>query len=548
MRVDQVRAVGGGAGTRGWFAPGALLLALTVLVYLPSLGTTYVWDDDNYLINNPTLRVPRGLVRIWTEPRASPQYYPLVFSTFWVEYHLWGLWYPGYHAVNALVHALNALLLWGLLRRMAVPGAWLAAAVFALHPVHVESVAWITERKNVLSAAFYFAAMLAYLRFAPPVESEPAARGARRWYALALVLYVAALWSKTVTCSLPAVLLLLHWWKRGGLEWRDVRPLAPFFAVGLYLGLQTAWLERYHVGTIGLPWEISPLDRSLIAGRALWFYAGKLGWPSPLIFMYPRWRIDAGAWWQYTYPLAALATLVALWKARHRIGRGPFASVAFFALTLFPALGFIDTAPMRYSFVADHFQYLASVGLITLFAALGTMAARRLPSGCPWPRTLVTGGLLLVLGTLTVRQGFAYGSPWTLWADTLAKDPNCWMARNNLGMLLIEQGRPDEAERQLAAAVRDNPDCAEAQVNLGCLLQARGERDEAEAHFRRALVHSPRFWPAHFNLGLIASRRGDHDAAIGHFRAALKSDSRSAESQAQARAMLALSLARRRRP
>lgn len=549
MPIDQVRPVGRVDGTWDRFAPGALLLALTVLVYLPSLRATYVWDDDDYLINNPTLREFRGLVRIWTEPRASPQYYPLVFSTFWVEYHLWGLWYPGYHAVNALLHALNALLLWRLLRRMEVPGAWLAAAVFAVHPVHVESVAWITERKNVLSAAFYFAALLTYLRFAPLVESGMAARGARRWYALALVLYVAALGSKTVTCSLPVALLLLYWWKRGGLEWRDVRPLVPFFAVGLYLGLQTAWLEKYHVGTIWLRWDISPLGRCLIAGRALWFYAGKLAWPSPLIFIYPRWQIDTGAWWQYVYPLAALVTLLALWMARHRIGRGPFASVAFFALTLFPALGFIDTAPMRYSFVADHFQYLASVGLIALFAALGAIAARRLRAGRRWPRTLVNGALLLVLGTLTARQCVAYGSRWTLWTDTLAKDPSCWMARNNLGMLLIEQGCPDEAEQQFVAAIRDNPDdCAEALVNLGCLLQWRGKADAAEAHFRRALVHSPTFWPANFNLGLIASRRGDDDAAIGYFRAALKSDPRSPELQAQARAMLALSVARRARP
>ena len=419
----------GGGGTWGWFAPGALLLALTVLVYLPSLRATYVWDDDEYLINNPTLREFRGLVRIWTEPRASPQYYPLVFSTFWVEYHLWGLWYPGYHAVNVLLHALNALLLWRLLRRIEVPGAWLAAAVFAVHPVHVESVAWITERKNVLSAAFYFAALLAYLRFAPLDESEPAARGARRWYALALVLYVAALGSKTVTCSLPVALLLLYWWKRGSLEWRDVRPLVPFFAVGLYLGLQTAWLEKYHVGTIWLRWDISPLGPLPDRRAGIWFYAGKLAWPSPLIFIYPRWQIDTGAWWQYVYPLAALATLLALWMARHRIGRGPFASVAFFALTLFPALGFIDTAPMRYSFVADHFQYLASVGLITLFAALGAIVARRLRAGRRWPRALVAGALFLVLGTLTVRQCVAYGSRWTLWTDTLAKDPDQGGAR-----------------------------------------------------------------------------------------------------------------------
>ncbi len=143
----------------------------------------------------------------------------------------------------------------------------------------------------------------------------------------------------------------------------------PFFVAGAALALVTSWLERTHVGASGPDWALSVLDRCLIAGRALWFYAGKLLWPANLTFIYPRWQVDPGVWWQWLFPLMAVAMVTILWSLRERIGRGPLVAVLFFAGTLFPALGFANVYPMRYSFVADHFQYLASAGLIALAAA-----------------------------------------------------------------------------------------------------------------------------------------------------------------------------------
>jgi protein O-mannosyl-transferase len=346
------------AGRKEWWL-GLLLLAVILLAYQPVWHAGFVWDDDNYVTKNRTLHDLSGLRQIWFDTKATPQYYPLVYTTFWVEYHVWKLNPLGYHIVNELLHALGAILLWRVLKRLELPGAWLAAAIFALHPVNVESVAWITERKNVLSGVFFFAAAWAYLRFAGETGSQKRRRG---WWLAGLLLFVCALLSKTAACSLPVVLLLARWWKQKRLEWGDVLPLVPFFVVGLGLGLQTAWLEKHHVGAGGAEWSASFAERWLIAGRALWFYAGKLFWPVNLTFVYPRWQLDVGIWWQWLFPAGALATVATLWFGRKKFGGGPLAAILIFASTLFPILGFLNVYYMRYSFVADHFQYFAEIG------------------------------------------------------------------------------------------------------------------------------------------------------------------------------------------
>ncbi|HQR68590.1 MAG TPA: O-GlcNAc transferase, partial [Thermoanaerobaculia bacterium] len=257
-------------------ALGILLGLLVLAVYLPALDGGFLWDDDAYVSENQNLRDLQGLKRIWLEPRSSPQYYPMVFTGFWIERQLFGAGpLPG-HLVNVALHVLNALLLWAVLRRLGVAAAFVAALVFAVHPVALESVAWITERKNVLSTGFYLAALAAYLAFALPPGSgapRPPARSRRLWL-LSLLLFVGALLSKTVTVTLPAVLLILLWWKREKLAWRDVVPLVPFFALAVPFGLLTIWLETHHVGATGEAWELSPLGRVLLAGRVVWFYAG----------------------------------------------------------------------------------------------------------------------------------------------------------------------------------------------------------------------------------------------------------------------------------
>ena len=414
-----------------------ILVSLIFLVYWPAIHGGFIWDDDDYVTNNPLLIEPDGLYRIWAT-RESVQYYPLVFTTFLIEMRLWGLQPMGYHIVNVAFHAINALVFWLLLRRLGVKGALFAAAIFALHPVYVESVAWITERKNVLSGMFYLLAAGSYLRF----------EDCRRWfwYFVALVLFLLALFSKTVTCSLPVVLFLILWWRRGKVDWRDIRLLLPFVVVGLVMGLLTAWYEVHYVGAQGEEWDISFGQRLLIAGRALWFYAIKLVWPVNLTFIYPRWELDVFDLWQWVWPLSFVIAAFCLWWFRERVGRGPLVGLACFSVTLFPALGFFDIYPMRYSYVADHFQYLASMGLIAL--SVGSVAygieqwgltpARGMSKG--FGLTVLGLIVLLVLGVLTWRQAHVYKNLETLWRDTIDKNPQAWMAYNNLGLVLSERG------------------------------------------------------------------------------------------------------------
>ena len=433
-------------------------MLLVAIVYRPTRDNGYIWDDDQHVHRTAVLGSPAGLRRIWFTIGATPQYYPLVHSTFWVESQLWGLDPRGYHLDNLALHAAAALLAWRLLVRLAVPGAWFAAAIFAVHPVGVESVAWIAERKNVLSCALVLGSLLAYLRFSPAeVASAPAdtsrPSGGGRYYALALVLFVAALLSKTVTACAPAVILVIFWWKRGRVSWRDVLPLVPFFAIGLALGSMTVWLELTHVGAFGDEWDLAPSARLLVAGCAVWFYAAKLLWPDPLIFFYPRWEIDIHVWWQHLFPAAAVAVIIGLWLARGRLGRGPLAAILIFVGVLMPALGFFNVYPFRYSFVADHFQYHASIALIALMSAALVGSGRRLLRRNAWLPPLLGAAILLPLAVVAEHRTRVYKSEATLYEDTIAADPLCWVAQQNLGGVLYRQGHYDDAIMHIRAAV-----------------------------------------------------------------------------------------------
>jgi tetratricopeptide (TPR) repeat protein len=499
--------------TKSAWMLGALLVVAVLVAYQPVWHAGFIWDDDSYVTRNPTLRDLPGLWRIWFDVTSTPQYYPLVHTSFWLEYHAWGLNPLGFHLVNVFLHAIAAILLWRVLVRLQVPGAWIAAAIFALHPVEAESVAWITERKNVLSAVFYFAAALTYLRFTELQDAKTPGR--RQWFSYlgSLALFLCALLSKTVACSLPATLLLVRWWKTGRVTRQHILPLLPFFVFGLALGLSTAWLERYHVHAEGAAWSLTFIERLLIAGRGLWFYAGKLVWPAKLTFIYPRWDIHAGVWWQWLFPIAAIAVLVVLWRARSRMGRGPLVAVLFFAGTLVPALGFFNVFPFRYSFVADHFQYLASVGLITL----GAVGLNRLPRFVP-------GILLVLLAALTWRQLAIYRDLPTLWTDTVDKNPTSWMAQNNFGMVLLQRGKENEAVAHLQKALELDPNQFEVYNNLGYALLEMGRVNESFPHLHKALELDPNRATIHYNLGNALLQSGLVDEAIVQLEKATEID------------------------
>jgi tetratricopeptide (TPR) repeat protein len=525
--------------SRHWpWLPGLFLVAATFLAYLPALHGGFVWDDDSWTTRiSGLLQNFSGLRTMWFHPTALQQYYPLTGTTFWIDYHLWGFWTLPYHFENVLLHSLATVLFWRLLLRLQLPGAWLAAALFALHPVMVESAAWITERKNVLSLVFYLGALLAYQRYAGnrqeasddssqvrQSESVSPVTGRRAFfYGLAFVLFLCALLAKTTAFSLPAVILLIGWWKRGQIRWRaDVLPTLPFFALALGLCALAAWLEKNHVGAHGPDFALNFPQRCLIAGRAFWFYLGKLFWPAQLCFVYPRWQPNPGVWWQWLYPVTAAGTILGLWLARKRIGRGPIAALLFFVGTSFPLLGFLNTYFMRYSFVCDHWVYLPSLGVLALVAALVVRMAEQLRL-----RRGVYGFaavILAVLSILTWRQCGMYANLQTLWRTTIARNPDCWLAQNNLGTILFNQDNLAEAIQRFERALQIKPDSADTLNNLGGALARQGKLDKAIQYYDRALQLKPDDVEAQNNLGVALADQGKFDEAVRHYERALQLD------------------------
>ncbi len=489
------------------------LIVATAVAYLPAWNGKPIWDDNAH-ITQPELRSWHGLVEVWTQVGATQQYYPLVHSVFWIEQKLWGDSVLGYHLINIFLHGFTAIVLLRILLRLKVPGAWLAAGLFALHPVQVESVAWISEIKNTLSGLFFFCSILAYLNF-----DQNRSRVA---YFGSLALFLFGLMCKTAIAPLPAIILAVLWWRRGRLRLRDdVMPSLPFFGLGIGAGLFTAWVERNFVGAHGTVFQLSILQRCLIAARDFWFYLFKLLWPVKLTFIYPRWQISGAIWWQYLFPLTLILLLALIWRLRKK-NRGPLAAVLVFLGLLFPALGFINVYPFIYSFVADHFQYLACVGPLTLFAAGMTMALDSIAPGKVLLRPTISFLLLLTLGALSWRQCRDYRDIETLWRTTIARNPDCWMAYSNLGSFLSARGNVDEAIRDFRKALELWPNQSKDHNNLGKALVQKGRIAEAMDHFQTALRVSPEDPDTESNIGAASLQQGDADEAISHLRRAVE--------------------------
>ncbi len=519
---------------RDW-AWGLLLLVATLFAYHPAWHGQPIWEDDVHLAS-PDLRSMNGLVRIWTQPSHTVQYFPLFRTVLWAESHLWGDSPLGHHVLNILLHVFSALILVRILRKLDIRAAWLAGGIFALHPVMVESVAWMTELKNMLSGAFFLCAALAYLGYTET--------GRRRVYVAALGLFVLGLLSKSGIAPFPLAMFAVVWWKRGRLLWRrDIVPLLPFFLASILLGLITIYIERTYMGTQAPEYDLTLVERCLIAGRDLWFYLGKLLLPVDLMICYPRWVVSAAVWWQYLYPTAALVAGGVLWAMRKH-WRAPAAAFFYFTAMLLPYLGFFSLSSSRYSFVTDHHQYLAAIGPIVLTAVLldRVVGLARVRAGVLMPA--VTAILLLTLGMLSWKQSKMYANAETLYRTTIARNGTCWMAYNNLGLLLMNTGRRDEAMADFQKALDIHRHYAEPHDNLGLLLSDMGRTDEALAHFRKALEIRPDYGGAHFNLALLLAKMGRTDDAIIQYQKALEVN----PNHARTHNNLALLLAKSGRP
>ena len=480
------------------------LLALGLLVvvcYLPAmLWGGFVWDDNPCIKVDP-VRDVSGLWQIWFSPsdiEGEKHYWPLIYTTFWLEHKLWGFDPTGYHIINVLLHLANTLLLWHLVRRLSVPGAWVVAAVFAVHPLHVESVAWVIERKDVLSGLFYLSAVLAWMRFV-----EQPRRG---WYVCSLVLYAAGLLSKSIVITLPVALLIWHWWQQGRVTSADLLRLVPFGVVGLII---TVGDLSFYQSREALALGYSLTERVLIAAHALWFYAGKLLWPFELAVVYPRWDIHVADPLAWGYVIAAAALAVALWCFRHQVGRGPLAGVLFFVVTLSPVLGFVDYGYMQFAFVADRFQYLAGLGIMAVVIGAVTYGVGRLSDWWQKGAWVVASVVIVVLGLLTWRQASIWRDDETLNRHIIALNPQARDAYLNLGDALYEQGRYEEALDVTRIAVERRPEHFQAHFNLGATLDKLGRFEEAETHLRRAIALGPQNLDASHQLTELLFRMGE---------------------------------------
>jgi tetratricopeptide (TPR) repeat protein len=537
-----------GTAIRDFFnspAGGVALVVLVAICYLLTIQHTYIWDDDAYVTDNPHLRTFAGLSQIWTHIGATPQYYPVTFTSFWLEVQTVGLNPQVSHAINLLLHAASTLLLWTILRKLLVPGAWMAAALFAVHPINVESVAWISERKNTLSMAFGLSALWVYLRYAglivvekviPAPKPKPAEGEAgeeeegegvklslpddpTRLYLIFLALFMCALLSKTTMSVLPVAILVITWWKHGRVTMKDIRPLLLPIGLAFIAGMLTSWIEQhpYINGARGPEWQLGDswasdkLARLALAGQVSVFYVVKVllphtspnlvhvsespGWitpylPWPLMFSYPKWRVNIANPLQWLGTILCIAVPLILWVGRSKLGRGPVAIVLLYFVGLLPAMGFFRIFPQRYSWVADHFAYVGAIALFIGLAALGTIILRRVQAQAREIAGCLVGGVVIVPRVvLSIVHSTSFADAPTLWHETIVRNPRSWWVMLNEANSLVSHAKQMKAEKKDPADIR-------------------GVLQSSEIHIRNALKIYPDSYEGYYQLANLARDLG----------------------------------------
>ena len=577
----------------GKFILGAAAIFLLVLAaYWPLHTAGYIWDDGGWLVHNHFAHHWRGLWNIWFNPHDSIQYYPMVFTAFNIQWHIWGGNAFGYHLLNIVMQAADAVLLWRILKALGLRSAWIAAAIWAIHPVQVETVGWVVEQKSLLSALFLFPAVLAWTRFADFTSNRAVGEPiltARQWklYALATLSFILALCSKTDACIVPVVLLFVLIWKRGFINKRDILLLAPWMVLGFLAALMTIHIEHGQAGAKGHGFQFSVAQHLIIAGKDLWFYPFKLFWPWPMMAVYPRWHISHPAAWEWIFPVTAFAIPLVLLALSRKIGRGPFVAVCVYGLMISPLLGFIAFYTEEYTFVADHYQYLACIGIIVLvtqaaagiFSRLGRsdkpsndlslpakgQASAAVPAKVrgisSWLGVAVSVLVLPALGTMTWAQSEIYTPPLRVWTHNIKYNPDCWLAMEHVG---VHEYRKGHVAAALVLFLRANELSHGGNLivnsNLGDVYRHLGQYAKAIAYYRRSLAVAGRQPPviAHLvdcyekignwrqayldllhgvqllprsadlqtELGSMLARAGHAKRALPHFRAAIKYEPR----------------------
>jgi len=489
------------------------VILLTFLAFSASFNGEFIDDDGMDIDYVSKLEGAQGLWKIWTDPETCSKlhteeyiYYPLFITSLWLDYTLWGDNTFFYHIFNTLLHALNSILIFFIVRRFSLAGGWLAALIFALHPVHVEAVAFINLRRDLLSTFFYFLSLLYYLRHANIGSSKEAQVNYSHWryHILSLLMFVCGLLTKPFIVTLPMVFLVVMWWKRPVFKRYDLYRLIPFFALVPVTAYIRVWSEQFFGGARGEGFERTFLENLILAGKAVWFYIAKLIWPSNLAFIYPKWSLDSASIGQYLYPLTALLLPIILFLIKKRIGKGPLVAVLFFGITLFPALGFFPITMHKYTYATDHWQYLASASLIILFAhlfiRLGDYMTRSEISSCSgiiasqgnrycYKRAILlmaAGVILLLLGMGSWRHSHIFISKENLYRDIIAKNKVDAEARVDLAIIYLESGRSKESIELFKAGLKLDPNQSDLYLCLAYAFKYNKQYEKARAALEKA--------------------------------------------------------------
>jgi len=494
----------------------ALLVLGSLLIYWPALQAGFIWDDDFHFTANRNVARWKGLIDIWTSREAM--YYPLVLTTGWAVHKVVGFNPVVFHGLTLALHVVNALLLVMALRRFNIPGAWLAGFLFAWHPMQVESVAWVSELKNTQSTLLLLCSILTLQQSGFFNAADFRDKKATRWYWLAVGFFLLALLSKPSVVLIPVALAAVIWWKRGVKSWLDLDGLFPFVMLSLLASGWAVWEQRFSSGAQGFEWSQSLLERLILSGQIMWFYLHKFLWPDPLMFLYPQWEIRTGNVLSYLPLLIFMVVGAGCWWKRNTGAKYPGLVLFWFAAMIFPVAGLFNVYFMRYAWVSDHFIYLASISIVAGAGALWSLFYKKQP----FVAVSVAVFLLAVCGWRSHLHARTFHDPETLWKAALEVNPGAWMAHNNLGLILRNQGDRDRAQYHLEQALQYNPQHYEAMNNLGSLLQDQGKQHEALAYFDRALALKPELYHGWINRGNLLRDMGDIDGAYQSFLKAME--------------------------
>jgi tetratricopeptide (TPR) repeat protein len=511
----------------------AIIVVAAFLAYAPSITGGFIMDDDLLLTSNPLIKAADGLFYFWCTTK-SPEYYPITNSMFWIEWRLWGMDPIGYHVTNLILHIVEALLIWLILRRMLIPGAFLAAVIFTVHPVNVESVAWIAQLRNVMAMLFFLLSILWYLKYATSktiacmgsASSQGGPRGRVSscvapafWYWLSLTAFLLAMLSKGSVAILPVLLLGIVWWLRP-LTWRDMIRTVPFFAATIALTIVHVWCQTHGSGEIIR--NATFVERLLGAGGVVWFYLYKAILPINLAFIYPQWHIGTGnpLWWLSL--LAAIALTVVLWLYRRGRSRPLLFVWGFFCVALLPVMGFTDVGFMQYSLVADHYQHIAIIGVIALAAAGWSLCHQQARGKVSWAHDVFAFVLTGILVYLTWQQCGLYRDAITLYQAGLVKNTTSWMLQYNLGNEFFHTGHLSESVEHFKKSLALKPDYFEPHNNLAAALNMLGQYPQSIEYSQQSLKVKSDNPDALSNLGVSLVRLGRPQEAIVEFKRALR--------------------------